>query len=106
LLHQILIRLSRCRGWEGQCTYYAWKRWEINTKFCSENMKTRDELEDLGIDGRVIVEWILGKFKNTWSYTSTPPTYLHGMVLSKAQRQLYLYLTLRKQGGKLWIGFI
>jgi hypothetical protein len=29
--------------------------------------------------------------KNTWSYTSTPPIRLHGVVLSSAQRQLYLY---------------
>jgi hypothetical protein len=31
--------------------------------------------------------------KNAWSYTSTPPIPLHGVVLrKKAQRQLYLYL--------------
>jgi len=34
---------------------------------------------------------------NEWIYTSTPPIYLHGMVLSykkRAQGQLYLYLLL------------
>jgi hypothetical protein len=30
--------------------------------------------------------------KNAWSYTSTPPIRLHGVVLSSAQRQLYLYI--------------
>jgi len=32
--------------------------------------------------------------KNAWSYTSTPPRRLHGVVLSlkNAQGQLYLYL--------------
>jgi hypothetical protein len=29
--------------------------------------------------------------KNTWSYTSTSPISLHGVVLSYAQAQLYLY---------------
>jgi len=29
--------------------------------------------------------------KDVWSYTSTPPVYLHGVVLSEAQEQLYLY---------------
>jgi hypothetical protein len=29
--------------------------------------------------------------KNAWSCTSTPPICLHGMVLSKAQGQLYLF---------------
>jgi hypothetical protein len=31
--------------------------------------------------------------KNAWSYTSTSPIHLHGVVLSYAQGQLYLYLT-------------
>jgi hypothetical protein len=30
--------------------------------------------------------------KNAWSYTSTTPVRLHGVVLSSAQGQLYLYL--------------
>jgi len=34
---------------------------EMHTKFCSENLKGRDHLEDLGVDGRIISEWILGK---------------------------------------------
>jgi hypothetical protein len=29
--------------------------------------------------------------KNAWSYTSTPPIRIHGVVLSEAQGQLYLY---------------
>jgi len=36
------------------------------------------------------------KVKNEWSYTSTPPIHLHGMVLSlKAQGQLYFYFTFK-----------
>jgi hypothetical protein len=31
--------------------------------------------------------------KNAWSYTSTPPICLHGVVLSEAQGQLYLSLS-------------
>jgi hypothetical protein len=30
--------------------------------------------------------------KNEWSYTSTPPIRLHGVVLSQAQEQIYLCL--------------
>jgi hypothetical protein len=33
----------------------------MHTKFYLENPKGRDDLEDLGIDGKVILEWILGK---------------------------------------------
>jgi hypothetical protein len=35
------------------------KKWI--TKFLSENLKRRDHTIDPGIDGRVILEWILGK---------------------------------------------
>jgi hypothetical protein len=28
--------------------------------------------------------------KNAWSHNSTPPALIHGVVLSKAQEQLYL----------------
>jgi hypothetical protein len=27
-----------------------------------ENLKGRDHLKDLGVDGRIILEWILGKY--------------------------------------------
>jgi hypothetical protein len=31
--------------------------------------------------------------KNAWSYTSTPPIGLHGVVLVKQKGKLYLYFT-------------
>jgi hypothetical protein len=31
----------------------------MHTKFWSENLKGRDDLEDLGIDGRIILDQIL-----------------------------------------------
>jgi hypothetical protein len=35
------------------------------TKFCLENLKGRDHLEDLGVDGKITLKltlgWILGK---------------------------------------------
>jgi hypothetical protein len=33
----------------------------MQTKFWFENLKGRDHLEDLSIDGKLILEWILGK---------------------------------------------
>jgi hypothetical protein len=39
-----------------------------HTKFWLENLKERDHLEDIGIDGKVILEWILGKWDGKeWS---------------------------------------
>jgi hypothetical protein len=33
---------------------------EIHAKFCSENLKGKITLGDLGIDGRAILKWTLG----------------------------------------------
>jgi hypothetical protein len=33
----------------------------MRTKFWSENLKGRDHSEDLRVDGRIILEWVLGK---------------------------------------------
>jgi hypothetical protein len=37
------------------------KGWEMHTKFRSEDQKGRDKSEDLGVEGTVILKWILGK---------------------------------------------
>jgi hypothetical protein len=34
--------------------YYAWERLEMRTRIWSENLKGREELEELGVDGRII----------------------------------------------------
>jgi hypothetical protein len=34
---------------------------KIHAKFRSENLDGGDDLKDLGVDGRIILEWILGK---------------------------------------------
>jgi len=33
----------------------------MHTQFLLENLKGRDHSEDLGVDVRIIVEWMLGK---------------------------------------------
>jgi len=32
----------------------------MHTTFVSENLKGRDHLEGVGVDGRIILKWILG----------------------------------------------
>jgi hypothetical protein len=32
----------------------------MHTKFLSENLKGKDDSQDLGVDGEIILEWILG----------------------------------------------
>jgi hypothetical protein len=33
----------------------------MHTKFCLESLRGRDQLEDLGIDEKIILKFILGK---------------------------------------------
>jgi len=33
----------------------------MHTKFLSENLKGRDHFEDLGMDGKITLQWVLGK---------------------------------------------
>jgi len=33
----------------------------MHTIFWFENLKGRDHLEDLDVDGKIILEWVLGK---------------------------------------------
>jgi hypothetical protein len=40
---------------------HMWERWEIHEKF-AVTLKKRDNLEDLVIDGRILVRWILNMY--------------------------------------------
>jgi len=37
-------------------------RGEVSTGLWMENLRDRDHLEDLGVDGRIILRWILRKW--------------------------------------------
>jgi hypothetical protein len=34
---------------------------KMHIKFLSESLKRRDRSENVGVDGKIILEWILGK---------------------------------------------
>jgi len=38
------------------------RRGEAYTRFCWRNVRERDQLENPGIDGRIIVRWIFWKW--------------------------------------------
>jgi hypothetical protein len=39
----------------------VWGTREIHARFCSGNLEERDHLEDLDIDERIILMWVLKK---------------------------------------------
>jgi hypothetical protein len=42
--------------------HVARMRDEMHTKFLTESLKERDHFGDLGVDGKIILEWISGKY--------------------------------------------
>jgi len=41
--------------------YHVWGRGEEHTGFWWRNLRERDNLEDPGVDGRIILRWIFRK---------------------------------------------
>jgi len=45
----------------------VWGRGEMYTGFWCGNLKERDDLEDPGVDGRIILRWIFSKWDGAGS---------------------------------------
>jgi hypothetical protein len=42
---------------------HVWGRREVRTGFWRGNLSERDQLEDIGVDGRIILKWIFKKLQ-------------------------------------------
>ena len=38
--------------------WHVWKTGEVHTEFWWEDLRKRDHLENLGVDGKIIIKWI------------------------------------------------
>jgi hypothetical protein len=43
--------------------WQVWERGGMHVGFCWGNLSERDHLEDLGVDGRIILEWTLNEIR-------------------------------------------
>jgi hypothetical protein len=55
----IRVIKSKIIRWVGHVEHMEER--EMHTVFCMENLKGGDHSEDLGLDRRIILDWILGK---------------------------------------------
>jgi hypothetical protein len=58
------VEVIKSGDWDGRRLWRAWVRWKAHTGVRSGSLKGGDHSEDLGVDGRMILELILGKSEN------------------------------------------
>jgi hypothetical protein len=56
-----IIQVMKPRGMRCSKHVAGWERQEMYTKFWLGNLKGRNHLEDIGVDGKIILELMLGK---------------------------------------------
>jgi hypothetical protein len=51
----------------------ACRKMRMHTQLCLENLRGRDHTEDISIDGRIILKWILKKWDvRVWAVVNWP----------------------------------
>jgi len=56
----VLVMKAEIMRWAGQVACMG--RVEVYTGFCWGNVRVRNHLQDLGIDGRIILRWVFRKW--------------------------------------------
>jgi hypothetical protein len=58
----ILFRSSNQEDFDGWCMCHVWRKAEVYTGFRWGDLRGRDHLEILGVDGGIILKWIFKKW--------------------------------------------
>jgi hypothetical protein len=59
-------RRNSCVMFIKTASYSIWGRAEVHTGFWWGDLREGDHLEDPGVDGRIILKWILKKWSGGW----------------------------------------
>ena len=58
---------SNQEEWYGQSMWHVWETGEVHTGFLWGDPREREHLEDLGVDGRIILKFSFTKRKGAWT---------------------------------------
>ena len=60
--NQTLFGLLNHEEWDGRAMWHVWEAGEVHTALWSGDLRERRHLEDLGVDGRIILQCIFKKW--------------------------------------------
>ena len=65
-LHKVLYPSNK-EEWDWKGMLHVWKTGYVHTGFWWADLRERDHLEDLSIDGRITLKWVFKNLDGAWT---------------------------------------
>ena len=66
--HQVLYGWSNEEELDGQGIWHVWRGGEVHIGFWWENLREEDNLEEVSVDWKIILKWVLKKFVGSMNW--------------------------------------